>query len=172
MAPADEDASKAKLNEAQKAEYERRLLQQLLSDRFRLKLRMEQKSSTAYDLVLAKDGPKGVTHVPDDATETISWPDWGHGQYHAAPLSVLVGLLTSLQGTPVIDKTGLTGRYDFTLEWARDPSTMPPAETSQEMESRPSIYLALQQQLGLKLVKIKIPIANPTIEHIERPSDN
>lgn len=172
VVPEDEIASEAKLSEVQKAEYERRLLQQLLSDRFRLRLRMEQKPSTAYELVLAKDGPKGMIQVADYATELVSWPDWGHGQYHSAPLSVLVGLLTSLQGAPVIDKTGLTGRYDFNLEWARDPSTMPPAETSQEMESRPSISLALQQELGLKLVKIQMLIANPTIVHIERPSDN
>lgn len=167
-----ESGSRSDVGEENKAEYERLLLQNLLADRFHLRVRLDQKPSLAYDLVPTKEGPKNFTQMQDQATETISWPDWGHGRYHAAPVSDLTGLLTDLQGAPVIDKTGLAGRYDFELAWARDPGTMPPGETSQEMEARPSISSALQQQLGLKLVKTLVPTTYLVIEHIERPEEN
>lgn len=80
-----------------------------------------------------------------------------------------------LQDRPVIDKTGLTGRYDFELKWARDtdmwrptgPDIGPPAPTD---GSRPSIFKALEEELGLKLVTIKTQRRGIVIDHIERPS--
>jgi bla regulator protein blaR1 len=78
----------------------------------------------------------------------------------------------------VVDKTGLTGKYDFELKWDRNPATMPPAGTSvvpaapSEDASRASIFTALQEQLGLKLIPIKSQLESIVIDHIEKPSAN
>jgi uncharacterized protein (TIGR03435 family) len=74
----------------------------------------------------------------------------------------------------VLDKTGLTGKYDFQLEFSRAPDaplppglSLPPAN-----DSEPTIFDALKDQLGLKLVPIKLPLNEIVIDHIEKPSEN
>jgi uncharacterized protein (TIGR03435 family) len=79
-----------------------------------------------------------------------------------------------LENTPVVDKTGLTGKYDFKLEFSRDPDTpMPPGKSlPPSNEAEPPIRDALVDQLGLKLVPIKLPLDEIVIDHIEKPSSN
>lgn len=109
---------------------------------------------------------------PDDTPlGGINWSDPGHGEYHASPISDLVLLLEGLDRINVIDKTELTGKYSFTLEWARDAATMP-HDLPPVDSSRPSIFAALQEQLGLKLVPTKVPLESIVIDHIEKPSEN
>ena len=87
-------------------------------------------------------------------------------------------LLEMQEDCPVVDKTGLKGAYDFELKWERNPATMPPPGTSSvdpgptDGAARPSIFTALQEQLGLKLIPIKTPLESIVIDHIEKPSPN
>ena len=74
--------------------------------------------------------------------------------------------LTSLMSGPVerivLDHTGLSGRYDFDLEWSPD----------QDAPDKPSIFAAAQEQLGLKLESARAPVDVVVIDHIERPTEN
>jgi uncharacterized protein (TIGR03435 family) len=85
--------------------------------------------------------------------------------------------LTTEVSRPVLDKTGLTGVYDFTLEWMPDTNASAPAPDAQSAVTLPgapaaSLFTALQQQLGLKLESGKSPIEIIVIDHVERPSGN
>jgi bla regulator protein BlaR1 len=99
------------------------------------------------------------------------------------PVSSVVRLLSQQLGRTVIDKTGLTGNYDFTLKWAPDESqgamlrgpagAQPGAESAPPTDSTgPSIFTAIQEQLGLKLESQKGPVEILVIDHAERPSEN
>jgi uncharacterized protein (TIGR03435 family) len=85
--------------------------------------------------------------------------------------------LEALERVPVLDETGLSGHYDFELERVPDPEPRPPMGVARvpappSDDSRPSIFTALQQELGLKLVPVKAPLAEIVIDHIEKPSPN
>jgi uncharacterized protein (TIGR03435 family) len=71
----------------------------------------------------------------------------------------------------VIDKTGLTGLYDLTLTWTSDSTVGSPA-SADDSPSSPSIFTALEEQLGLKLESAKGPVKVLVIDHIEKPSEN
>ena len=152
------------------------MLQSLLEDRFQLVLRRETKENPVHELVVAKGGPK-IKQTGD--TEQHSQVRIGPASLSgtAAPLSALVDLLSQRLGRSVIDKTGLTGAYDFMLEWVPDgselrssgdaPGTPPPAASD-----GPSIFTALQEQLGLKLESAKGSVAMLAIERAEKPAEN
>lgn len=188
----------AKMNEADSAEMQKLrpaeatarrqlMLQALLAERFKLKVHFETRQVPVFELVVAKGGPK----LKDAATDTS--PDLRKdkdgkpliGMFHTAdttvvqgqsmqPLANLMSMPFAFIGRPVIDKTGLTGTYDFTLHWSAQPlgqvvngvaSFVPPAEDA------PSIFTALQE-LGLKLQPASGPIEVIVIDHIEHPTEN
>lgn len=166
-------AELSKLSIEQQEALKRRMVQSLLADRFGLRVHRETKNAPAYMLVVAKGGPKNMKKEPDDVRPfpPITWSDPGHGQYNGNPMSDLVMILENLERVPVLDKTGLTGKYSFMLEFSRDPATLPPGEPPLD-PARPSIFTALQEQLGLKMVSIKAPLETIVIDHIEKPSQN
>jgi uncharacterized protein (TIGR03435 family) len=94
------------------------------------------------------------------------------------PLEPLTRLLSDRVGRPVVDKTGLTGNYDFTLQWADEGHDGPPrgpdaAPSSAASEiAGPSIFTAVEEQLGLKLQAEKGPVQVVIIDHIEMPTAN
>ena len=88
----------------------------------------------------------------------------GHLTGEKITMTLLTGVLSDITGRAVADKTGLTGYYDFQLDWA--PDDAPPDPT------RPSIFTALQEQLGLKLESEKGPVRVLTIERAEMPTEN
>jgi len=105
------------------------------------------------------------------------------GPVGSGPPGSLMGVLTDVLGRTVMDQTGLKGIYDFTLQWAPDQSqaatltgpegTKPATDNQSQPESSgPSIFTALQEQLGLKLESTKAPVDVLVIDHIERPSEN
>jgi uncharacterized protein (TIGR03435 family) len=106
----------------------------------------------------------------------------GRGQLSAemAPIAALVNMLSQQLGRPVLDQTGLTGSFDFKLEWTPDETQRglglegekPPGEIAPPGESGPSIFTAVQEQLGLKLESAKGPVEILVIDRIERPSEN
>ncbi len=107
----------------------------------------------------------------------------GRGQLSAqmAPVSALANMLSQQLGRPVIDKSGLKGAFDFKLEWTPDESQRgfgflgdkPPGESAPPADSSgPSLFTAVQEQLGLKLESQKGPVEIVVIDHIEKPTEN
>lgn len=159
-----------------------RLLQSLLRDRFKLTVHNEPKQMPVYWLVVPKNGPTIRESKPGDQyadgiksrSGNLIGPHMalvrlGGGRIAAQglPLENLVSQLTAQLGRKIIDKTGLTGSYDFTLEWMPDAG---PANRTDE--PGPSIFTALQEQLGLKLEPHVGPVDIFVIDHVETPSEN
>jgi bla regulator protein blaR1 len=178
------------------------MLQSALEDRFQLKLSHQSQELPVYVLVVAKGGPKltPTTLPPYDSEHPGAARDSGRvngftpagtrgsrmpepGQFVATgqPIGVIIGTLShELGALIVLDQTGLTGEYDFTLKWT--PGAGLPTSTtgsSQDSDTAPlpdpsgtSIFTALQEQLGLKLETKKAPVDVLVITHVERPSGN
>jgi uncharacterized protein (TIGR03435 family) len=87
----------------------------------------------------------------------------GHNQGFAITMPMFVKELERLTGRPVIDRTGLTGKYDYVLDWSLDSDTS---------GAGPTIFTALQEQLGLRLESVKAAVDTVVIDHIARPSQN
>jgi len=81
----------------------------------------------------------------------------------------LLPILSNEAGRTVVDKSGLTGKYNFTLSWR---AAMAQAEADDGAVSTPDLFTALQEQLGLKLEPIKGPVDVVVIDHLERPGEN
>jgi bla regulator protein BlaR1 len=158
------------------------LLRALIEDRFQLKTRRESQEMPVYSLVITKNGPKLKPHPVDPANAKPSAIfGGGSGTFTDSSMAVLAARLSEQLGRPVVDRTGLKGGYDFTLEWTPAPGEgsaesigLPPrAEPPSAGDSNsPSIFTALQDQLGLKLESTKGPVDILVIDHVERPSEN
>lgn len=151
--------------------YEQRL-RSLLAERFALKCHMETKEQSVYELVVAKGGLKMTTTKPD-APRRGSLSVSGNGlKTHAVgtglPTLRIAALTSDEVGRLVIDKTGLTGSYDFQADWVRDLTSASPEITP----GGPSFFTAIEEQLGLKLVPAKAPVPVLVVDHIQRPTEN
>jgi bla regulator protein BlaR1 len=157
----------------------RLMLQSLLEERFKLALHREIKEEQVYELTVAKGGPK-LKEVADPGKGGQQGMRMGRGQLigMAAPIAILVNVLSQQLGRSVIDKTGLAGKYDFTLTYTPDaaqsaafgppgPDAPPPPDPN-----GPSIFTAIQEQLGLKLESAKGPVDVLVIDHAEKPGAN
>ena len=164
------------------AEQVRTMLQALLADRFQLRLHHDTKELPVYALVIDRNGPKLKESSPD-AKSLISFDVGGtEGQLTFSKLSMaqFAPSLSQEAGRPGLDKTGLTGFYDFSLKWTRDQPQVVPglsepstdSATPQTSTSGPSLFTALQEQLGLKLEPQKAPIEMLVIDQASRPSGN
>lgn len=171
----------------------RQMLQSLLAERFQLKSHREQKQVPDYELVVAKGGPKlqpGAVD-PNGPKDRDGKPVAGNFMRMTGPGKVqaqnfgmqqLANFLSQpMAGTGrlVVDKTGLTDKYNFSLEWAPDfslmqhptgPMAAPPPPASDV--TGPTIFTALQEQLGLKLQPGTGTIDVVVVDHVERPSEN
>jgi uncharacterized protein (TIGR03435 family) len=171
----------------------REMVRKLLEDRFGLKSHEETKELPVYALVVAKGGPKLHEAKPGDAYPNgFKGPDGKGGAgmmmfngkqltAQGVPISNLTQFLSRQTQRTVIDKTGLTGKYDFTLDVPGMPKLGPmqkPAEDnaagadSASEDSGPSIFTLVQDQLGLKLDSAKAPLPVVIIDHVEQPSEN
>jgi uncharacterized protein (TIGR03435 family) len=162
------------------------MLQALLADRFKLALHRETRELPVYSLVITKNGPKIKQAPPDEvyAKGAKGTSDWsrtagGGGKFtgHGIEIGPLAGMLTQTLGRNVVDKTGLTGDYDITLQWAASDAGQASVSGGAENSTLPeptgaTIFTALQEQLGLKLEPTKAPVGIIVIEHVERPSGN
>jgi uncharacterized protein (TIGR03435 family) len=137
----------------------------LLAERFHLRYHRETKEMQVYALGVAKTGTKLTAHAGagDNSTGINNGPAKTTMKSINISMSVFAGTLGGRLDRMVIDNTGLTGGYDLTLEWAPNPS---PDSTE------PSLFTALQEQLGLKLESTKAPVEIIVIDNIERPSEN
>jgi uncharacterized protein (TIGR03435 family) len=137
----------------------------LLNERCRLAVRIDSKASPGYELVLAKSGTKLVPTTNPLPPGTMRSRGVINGR--SGTMTMLATVLTNYVGSPVIDKTGLTGSYDYKLEYADD-SGGPDATVSEGA----SIFTALQEQLGLKLERSRVSVDTVVIERVEKPSEN
>jgi uncharacterized protein (TIGR03435 family) len=141
----------------------------LLADRFHLKAHIEPKTMPTYDLVVAKGGPK-VKLTPGELKDN-SWNINGQDSSVVltskdAFMSDLAAALSDEVHRQVIDKTGLAGHADITLKWSDD------VAAQQGGSNVVSIFTAIEDQLGLKLVSSKGPVDTLVIDHVEMPSQN
>jgi uncharacterized protein (TIGR03435 family) len=139
------------------------MLQKLLEQRFQLKSHRESKVLPAYALVVASGGLK----MHPSKTRQGGTTQWGigHVEAHETPLSSLAASLYGWVDRPVVDETGVPGVFDFTLDWAED--------EEHEAAGLPSIRVALEEKLGLKLEPRKLPVDTFVIDHLEKkPSEN
>jgi len=145
------------------------LLRHLLEDRFKLVVRRETKEMKAQVLVVAKGGPK-LDENQDGAEMFMDGIDRSKNKYgfRNVPMSVFVSALSNWVDDVVIDGTGLTEAYDFTVQYTLER----PGKEPRGDPNGPSIYAALQEQLGLKLESRKVPVEMLVIQHIEKLSGN
>lgn len=162
----------------------RLMLLPLLANRFNLKYHHETKELPVYILTIAKGGPKLKEAAPQGSEKRSGIRMSGLGDFEGihAGMDVLAHVLARQPdiGHTIIDKTGLTGSYDFHLQWAPGNSApvgpgadghgtagAPPAD-----DNRASLFTALQEELGLKLEAQKGPVDVIVIDHIDQPSPN
>jgi uncharacterized protein (TIGR03435 family) len=183
-------------------ERRRLMVQALLADRFKLTLDRQTKDLPIYELVVGKGGPKfkETTVAPPDPNEPPPGPPqpgqpprrrgimmgFSRGQLNmnGGSMSQLANALSERVGRTVVDKTGLTGEYDLTLQWTPDENDAltrseaaraggpGPSDAPAPDPNGPTLFTALQEQLGLKLESSKGPVQTFTITHIEQPSEN
>jgi uncharacterized protein (TIGR03435 family) len=173
----DDVAAYKKLSVAQR----RQMLQKLLTERFQLKVHMETKTLPLYDLVVDKSGSKLKITTAIDAPskeEQRANPDkykkgsmmMGPGMYEGAGVSVqsLASQLANALGRPVHDTTGLTGLYDIKLHYRPEETAPDTADTA----DTPSVFSAVQEQLGLKLIADKGPVDTLVVDAAQKPEAN
>jgi uncharacterized protein (TIGR03435 family) len=159
----------------------RLMLQDLLAERFHLKLRRDTKELPAYILSVDKSGPKLIPHQPAHGGD--QWIDQPQQPFLHIKLSARFSTmdyfafrLSQLLDRPVVDRTDLKGGFDFELTYTRDlPPNIPPgARLNGEPidTSGPTVFGALRQQLGLKLEAQKAPVEIRVIEQVEKPTEN
>ena len=146
------------------------LIRKILAERFGLQLHHEQRAMPVFALTVAKGGPKIVANTSDPN----GWMNQQNGESNGRHTETLkntsmADLALILQfhvDRPVVDQTGLKGRYDFKLQW-----TMDDAQTTAP-DAAPGLFTAIQDQIGLKLERVTAPADVLVIDKVERPGEN
>jgi uncharacterized protein (TIGR03435 family) len=173
------DARLARLTVNEVRLEKRNAIRVLLAERLSLKTHLETRNSSVYNLVLNKGGVKmQVVPPPPPSADGEAPPPppptdvQAHGSQHGlefvasnSSMRAVAGVLSSMVEAPVIDKTGLTGTYNYTLQFGRDWS-------EHDTESWPSIFTAVEEQLGLKLEAVHESVPNLVIDNITKPTEN
>ena len=142
------------------------MMQSLLADRFNMAAHFEEREAQGYSLVVRSAGgtstgkltPATVPCAPNCGMKIAP----GSVSARAVPLPQFAELLSQLTGRLVIDSTGLTGSFDFDAQWAPD--------SQQTVTDAPSLFTALQEQLGLHLEPRRVPTPVLVIDRIDRPT--
>jgi uncharacterized protein (TIGR03435 family) len=180
----------AKIPEGSSREQVRRMLQALLAERFQLAFHRETKEVPVYALVVGKNGPKlKLSEAPEAQSNRMMMRMGGGLEARGMSMARFVDMLSRQVSRPVIDMTELKGNYDFTLKYTLDesqrrammggmPVPMVKAEPAAaapppDAEGSPSIFAAVQEQLGLKLEARKGPVETLVIDRAEKvPTEN
>jgi uncharacterized protein (TIGR03435 family) len=186
-----------KLSIPERTAARQQMLQKLLTERFRLTIRRETTEGPVYSLVITKSGSK-LTQAKSGDTYANGLHDRdGHARGpgsefigvnagaltltgQAVPITNLIRLLARYVDRPILDKTGLTGNFDFFLQFTANQGSLqasggngssgpPPASSD---TNAPYLLTAIQEQLGLKLESGKGPVETIVIDHVEKPSGN
>lgn len=190
-----DDATSAKLQQLvpeQREAMRKRMLQAVLADRFKLDVRIESKPFPGYRLVIAKGGSKLHEAAPDDTYANgakgidgaplgrgLMMVNWENGGFvlrgQALSLEAFKGQLMGQVHAQVKDETGLKGVYDITLRFGQDRGLSADVDSTKDTSvpnALPSLFDALQEQLGLKLESRKEPDEAVIVEHVEKPTEN
>jgi uncharacterized protein (TIGR03435 family) len=182
----------SKLNDDERMAISRHMVQGILADRLKLKVRQDSREMSILGIVVDKNGPKiheakaGDTYPnglkEGDGKGRAGMMRFSHGHLigQGVKLDSLASILSEQLGQIVQNKTGLAGIYDFTLEWSpeadRPGGSRPPngegAVPISDENAGISVYTALKEQLGLRLEPQKNPIPVYVVEGVERPSEN
>jgi uncharacterized protein (TIGR03435 family) len=150
------------------------LVQRLLVDRFQMKTHWEEREQPVYALVIAKGGSK-LKPVADAQHGSMKSRNYGKIQATDVTPAEVAELLTEGTGNElgriVVDRTGIQGAFDLDLRWTPESGTSP-ADPSSPATSGPSLFSAIQEQLGLRLEPAKAPVRVLVIDHLELPSEN
>lgn len=156
------------------------MLQKLLVSRFQLTFHKDTRELSVYEIVVGKDGPK-ITST------AVQGPLPGLGFRNLNPVDLVVRNATladfaalmqsAVLDKPVVDHTGISGRYDFELKWTADQGQL---ETfggirnapTEAPDAPPDLYTAIQQQIGLKIDSTKSPVEVMVIDNVTKPSPN
>jgi uncharacterized protein (TIGR03435 family) len=143
-------------------EAKQHMVQDLLAGRCHLEVHRETRVLPVYALVVGRGGPK--FGPSDDPNSNSAWGGWNHIEIEGGnSMARLAEELSRVSGRPVVDRTGLTGRYDLELEWADD---------DDEDSSAATLFTAVSEQLGLRLQAEKAPVDVVVVGRIELPSGN
>jgi uncharacterized protein (TIGR03435 family) len=157
------------------------MLRRLLSERFQLTFHREPRELSIYTLSIAKGGPKlkESTFAPDATPEgppPLIFALSAAGARLPARYATMAEFASVLQRSPldrpVIDQTGLSGRYDFDLEFAPDERLWGGSVPRPDKSDQPDLFRAIQDQLGLRLEATRGPVDALIIDRIARPSEN
>jgi uncharacterized protein (TIGR03435 family) len=160
---ADVTRGLAKLPPMEQWKQSQLMLQAMLADRFALKAHRETRDLPIYELTVAKGGSKMKQTSPDDSGGNANYAS-GKVTAHEISIESVAANLSFTVGRVIVNKTGLEGGYDFTLDYAPDG-----ADAS---DTRSSIFTALEEQLGLKLEPARGPVDVIVVDHIERATAN
>jgi uncharacterized protein (TIGR03435 family) len=158
----------------------REMIQALLAERFHLKVHRQTKELPVYALVVAKNGPK-LSEAQNPNSLRLSSEGKGRMTFQGVPMSFLATQLTLMTGRTVLDKTGLASSYDFTLSWAPDESQKKllkgkngdgKSASMSDEASGPSVFTALQTQIGLRLQSTKGPVEVLVVDQAEKPTED
>ncbi len=164
-----------KLLESLSEQQYREMRQPILTDRFALKFHHEKKVLAVYELVVVKDGPRfqATTEAEEKSDKGVNGVRAGGISVHntqltatGVPLSSIADTLSGQLHRIVVDKTGLVGKYNLTLHWTPDDA---PATSD---ASVPTLFTAIQEQLGLKLRPGKEEVEALVIDHVAQPTEN
>jgi uncharacterized protein (TIGR03435 family) len=155
------------------------MVKKLLADRFKLTFHHDKKELSVYALTVGKNGPKNIAKsestAPGFSIPIMPTPGGIMMVMRNATMTdfAIFGLQGAVLDRPVLDQTGLTDRFDFTLKWMPDDSQfggrihVPPTDNP-----APGLFTAIQEQLDLKLDATKAPADVLVIDHVEKPSEN
>jgi uncharacterized protein (TIGR03435 family) len=166
QAKANDDVTAAllKLPREEQETSTREMLQSLLADRFKLRVHYESKVQPVYELVVAPRGPKLEVSRPD-AKSGGGRISNGEIALHGRSVAMLAHFMNQFTGRTVVDKTGLNGNYEIDLKWTPDDLQGTP-------DAGPTLFTAIQEQLGLKLIPSQGPVKELIVDHVEQPSEN
>jgi uncharacterized protein (TIGR03435 family) len=157
------------------------MMQKLIAERFALTFHRDKKELPVYVLSVARNGPK-LSKSRSDPNGNFHWSFRGRiggdlTLYNASMADFANLMQRNVLDRPVVDQTGLTGRYDINLDWTPDDSQFtgmgakasPPTDSA---NAAPNLYTAIQEQIGLKLDATKALAEVLVIDHVEKPSEN
>jgi uncharacterized protein (TIGR03435 family) len=141
----------------------RMMVQSLFEERFKLRVHRETREASAYVLMVAKNAPKLSSSGGVRINRVVKQNQWETAAPAGWDMPRLANYLAGVSavGRAVVDRSGLKGTYGFTLDYA-----------AREGDDLPSVFTALQEQLGLKLEATKAPVEMFVIDHVEKPSGN
>ncbi len=154
------------------------MLQKLLVDRFKLTFHYDKKELSVYAIVVAKSGPKLTKSENPGNDPGLGFIGLGNLPARNATMTEFAQVMqTAVMDRPVVDQTGLGGRWDFSLKWTPDPTQFlsmgirvpPPTD---DPTAPPDLFAAMQQQLGLKMENSKALVDVMVVDKVEKPSEN